>query len=480
MRTEKYNLYWGEIHNHTFCGNISFGNIEDAVNIARGHLDFWAPGEHYNFPGEERPHPMFNWDKISRVVAENYEPGKFVTFPGFEFARENGDYNLYLCRDIPVLPGIKDYPELFAFARRENAIVIPHHIGYKVGCRGMRWDWFDPAIMPLVEIFSMHGSSEDERGPFPLDLPWMGPRETGGTALSGLQQGHVFGFIASSDGHNAYPGSYKMGLAAVYAEELTRESIWSAMRARRTYAVTGDRILLNFELEGQPMGSVCTSGKARSILVEVEGLDALDKIELIKNGRVLWRECASLNRDYDYQESGKFKVRIEWGWGSSEPWQAEGKLSLQGGNILSAVPCFAAPGPNELTLDAGNSAAWKSVTIGNSIFDWKIGRYAREGTNSIVFTIQGNGKTILELKLNGRIFRYSLADLMQGSRVELTRGPFDQKVKFHEPISEDQYYKSINFTDTASHGAKQDFYYVRITQANGQMAWSSPIWVNTT
>ena len=58
----------------------------------------------------------------------------------------------------------------------------------------------------------------------------------------GLRQGHKFGFVASTDHHAGFPGSYGDGMAAVLAEEKTRESIWEAIKARRTYAVTGDRI----------------------------------------------------------------------------------------------------------------------------------------------------------------------------------------------------------------------------------------------
>jgi hypothetical protein len=55
--------------------------------------------------------------------------------------------------------------------------------------------------------------------------------------------------VASTDDHLGYPGAYGEGLAAVYADSLTRESIMEALRARRTYAVNGDRIRLDFKLK---------------------------------------------------------------------------------------------------------------------------------------------------------------------------------------------------------------------------------------
>ena len=109
--------------------------------------------------------------------------------------------------------------------------------------------------MPVAEIFSMHGSSERDGGPFPMDIPWMAIRESGQTVLSALERGCRVGFIASTDEHVGYPGAYRFGLMAAYAADLSREAIWDALRNRRTYAVTGDRIRLDFRIDNHPMGS---------------------------------------------------------------------------------------------------------------------------------------------------------------------------------------------------------------------------------
>lgn len=42
------------------------------------------------------------------------------------------------------------------------------------------------------------------------------------------------------------------------AEERTRESLWEAINARRTYAVTGDKILCDFKINDSWMGSEIT------------------------------------------------------------------------------------------------------------------------------------------------------------------------------------------------------------------------------
>lgn len=474
-----YKLYWGEMHTHTYCGRGVFGKIEDAVEIAKAHLDFWAPGEHLG-----KDHNGFNWSRIKKVIAENNDPGKFVTFSGFEYGSLDGDYNAYFLEDdVPEFTP-EDLPPLVEFARKQNgkAILIPHHTGYKVGCRGTDWDNFSEDVMPLVEIFSMHGSSECEFGPFPMDLHWMAPRATAGTVQAGLAKGKKFGFMASSDGHDAYPGCYKMGLTAVYTKELTRESIWEAFLKRHTYAVTGDRIKLEFNLNNHFMGDDFNDSGRRRISAKVEGDDLLDKVEIIKNNKIFYRTSANLNREYSANQKGRFKIRVEWGWGKNEIVKWEGKLKIQGGRILSAQPCFGSPPPNKILSLDEKSCEWLSHTNGAYFFRWNGNRNGREGTNSIVFEIEGNTGSILFIETRGRNFKYTIKELMESSRIEIMgeRTP-DMwnfpKLKIYEPVPEKQYKTEISLIDDKKEKST-DFYYLRATQANGQMAWSSPIWIN--
>ena len=108
----------------------------------------------------------------------------------------------------------------------------------------------------MVEIFSEHGNAEDDRGPFPYFTHSMGGRETRQHgARRRWQRGLRFGFVGSSDDHAGFPGAYGEGLMAALCEELRASGILEAIRARRTYALTGDRIEVDFTVDGAPMGS---------------------------------------------------------------------------------------------------------------------------------------------------------------------------------------------------------------------------------
>lgn len=66
-----------------------------------------------------------------------------------------------------------------------------------------------------------------------------------------------------SFGSRLLSGMYGHGLMAVLAPALTRADLWAAFRARRVYGVTGDRIALDFTVNGAAMGSQIAAAPLR-------------------------------------------------------------------------------------------------------------------------------------------------------------------------------------------------------------------------
>ena len=107
------------------------------------------------------------------------------------------------------------------------------------------------------------------------------------------------------------------GLTAVFAGELTREAIFDALASRRTYATTGQRILLEFELAGSPMGSV----------VQAEG-KVKGEVTVAAPGEIQFAEVWGLGPD-----SGDWAVVIRW----DDPGrflQEEFEVSIDGGTAV--------------------------------------------------------------------------------------------------------------------------------------------------
>ena len=49
---------------------------------------------------------------------------------------------------------------------------MPHHLSYKQGRRGVNWDIFEEGVSPVVELYSMHGCSENDQAEYPFCIPW--------------------------------------------------------------------------------------------------------------------------------------------------------------------------------------------------------------------------------------------------------------------------------------------------------------------
>ena len=90
--------------------------------------------------------------------------------------------------------------------------------------------------------------------------------------------------MASGDDHTARPGQPSRGLTAILAPSLTREAVFDALAAGRSYATTGQRIWLDFRVDGFLMGQVLTVTlpHSPSIEVQVAGTGVLSTVQVIK------------------------------------------------------------------------------------------------------------------------------------------------------------------------------------------------------
>ena len=292
----KKKLFWGDIHNH--C-NISYavGSLHNALERAKQQLDFcyiighgFEPESDKNNNGEKRYNEINkmhasgarklkkNWPKIQEYLKRYNKPNSFITFLGYEWhSLKHGDYCTYYPGDKGLLLGADSLEELQGNILKHNGFIVPHHIAYPRGFRGIDWDSFNPDVSPFVEIFSRHGCSFDDTSPYPF-LAVMGPRGYYGTAEYGYKLGYRFGLVGSSDDQTGYPGSWGSGRMGVYANSLSRNSIWKAFKKRQVYAVTGDKIKANFKVNGAEIGSEIEDKGKRQIEYNVETCDFLNKI----------------------------------------------------------------------------------------------------------------------------------------------------------------------------------------------------------
>ncbi|MDP6279516.1 MAG: DUF3604 domain-containing protein, partial [Nitrospinota bacterium] len=99
---------------------------------------------------------------------------------------------------------------------------------------------------------------------------------------------------------------YRSGLTCVLSESFTREGVFDALWARRCYATTGERTILDFQVGGSVMGSEirCAAGAPVLIRAQAEGAKPLKRMQIISQGNVVHEHpCSS--------DSGGFEVELE-------------------------------------------------------------------------------------------------------------------------------------------------------------------------
>ena len=122
------------------------------------------------------------------------------------------------------------------------------------------------------------------------------------------------GFVAGSDDHKgrpgaSYPGSSSFGvyggLTCVLARALTREGVWEAIKARRCYATSGQRIALNALADGHPMGSEFSTAVSPRIQIVAEGTANIEEICIVRGLETVYRFPEEMPRN-------RKKLRIKW------------------------------------------------------------------------------------------------------------------------------------------------------------------------
>ena len=287
-----YRLYFGDIHihsNRSGCCHPFNGSQEENYRAARDRwgLDFACLTDH-EYQTEAQ------WAESIELANRYNEPGRFATLPGVEWTSlDYGHKNVYFRDDtapqVSRFDARTDTPErLYAYLKDldQPALCIPHHPAHSRHLTN--WHYHDEEVEPLVELVSNWGNSEAHGASLQSTEEMM----PGCYVQDALARGYHLGFTGSSDGHTLMGGDSP--IMAAYAPDLSRESIFDAMAARRVYATSGAKIKLYFALNRRFMGSIIKVNQYSidalfplRLSVMAEGTANIDRVEVIANGAVI-------------------------------------------------------------------------------------------------------------------------------------------------------------------------------------------------
>jgi len=492
--------FYGDLHNH--CGmSYGHGSLEQALRRARRQLDFVSVTGHAYWPDMPVDDPSVAhivdfhvkgfarldalWPGHFATLAAADEPGRFTVFPGYEIhSFAHGDYTI-VYRDLTPRPILKaDSPaELKPMLQAEagtGAFAFPHHIGYRLGARGINWASLDPELSPVLEIVSMHGCSETSI----MDRPFlhsMGPSDGHSTVRHGLDRGHRFGFLGNTDHHSGYPGSYGHGRSVVYAGSNDRDALWDAIMQRRTGALTGDNAHLFFTMGGAMPGGEVEAGADPRLRVEAVAPGHIDHIDIIRNGNLTRRVTPETEPQPIATDDAVLEtvVVLELGWGArgrQHRWQ--GSLQVEGGEILSVEPRLRGTEIVSPLEGAGDGRDEDEIALDGDRIVFSL--TASSNPNNMTPAMQAIAARVrlrsdagFNLDVDGQRFAATASRLLEGA-VSGNLGPIDSPAFRLLPLPRPQQWqwRGEIALEPLQPG---DWVYVRMRQANGQWAWTSPI-----
>ncbi len=290
-------IRWADLHGHSNLSDGT-GTPDDFLTYARdiAGLDVVCLTDHDHWGMlflDENPHL---WDQIRATATSYNDPGTFVSLVGYEWTNwiHGHRHVLYFEDDGDVLSSIDpDYEtpaQLWDALRGKGALTFAHHSAG--GPVATNWDYVpDPEIEPVTEVASVHGNSEAPDAPYRIYSALQG-----NFVRDVLDKGVQFGFIGSADSHDGHPGLAGLaspsgsGIAALLTDDLTRRGVYDALRARRTYATNGPRIILRAAIDTHKMGTTLPesdSDQTALLFLRAIGTAPLAGIEVIRGGETI-------------------------------------------------------------------------------------------------------------------------------------------------------------------------------------------------
>lgn len=502
-------IYWTDFHSNIHSSQMN--ELEKWYKQVEQIFDFW-PIAYYPYGMRKDATGLDVEDKIDdskiqqdwnqlREFTNKVNNSGYPMFMGYEWQGNglDGDHNVFFedNHQDPKFP--LNYLELIQEYKDVEAIGIPHHTAYALNNRGKNWKNQNDTFSPFAEIYSSHGSSEMDDNSITMDRHiHMGPRCDQTSVSSGLKEGHHFGIIASGDNHSC-PGVYGFGYSAVIAKDKTKEEIWKALKQRHVYGVSKDKIQLDYRIDTAMMGDELEEGK-HTLSINVEGLDTIDRIEIIRNEQR--EELIVGPQELLPNDTDKVTVKfyIEAGWGPdirvfpefiSRKWL--GHLETDG-ILKSVTPCFSTFGQS-IDLQNDKECNFSLTTHSNTTTGKWMGPSAVT-TEGMYFEIEGTLNTKVKLILENQEVELSIKEILEGTRVyaleDEVKNMLNQKYGFKE------YYRSDPFWHNAykfriRKGSLDSWYKQNITreiearshdeirikvyEKNGSCAWSSPIFI---
>jgi hypothetical protein len=283
-----------------------------------------------------------------------------------------------------------------------------------------------------------------------------------------LEEGHQYGLIASTDhgGGCAY--------AVALAERLDVPSLMEAFRARRTYAATTKGMLVDFRIDDHLMGEEVTCRAPPKISVKVRGAAELAELVVFRDAAVF----QSLGRPAP-QPGATIVVTVRMDLTQTpkegETWRLR----------LAAPGCALERITTPVRRNSKHQPPyprWRALDE-EAVFLWPDSFAPDSAEHQFRMKVRGPSDAKLAFEWGDERREAALLDLLDHPVEGATpRGPFKVTAS-QPPDAQVEVAKGLGvreltqeWTDTSA-GPGDHWYYARAVQVDGEIVWSSPIFV---
>jgi hypothetical protein len=476
--------YWGDLHAQS-GETIGTNPAESYIKYARDKAFVDMVGHQ----GNDFQITDAFWAELNRLTKAYEAPGRFVAVPGYEWSGNTGmggDRNIFfrhegrpIHRSSRVLTREESAPDsdcytahdIFRALQGEDCLMVAH-----VGGRYADLNYaHDKRLERTVEVHSTWGTFE-----------WL--------LHDAFALGYRVGVVCHSDDHKGRPGATRPGastfgaiggLTCYFMPELTRDALFAALRKRHHYGTTGTRLFVDlaatfaqdvagfsedpqlgpaqeFPVREARMGDIIRPGAIpMRLAAEVIGTAPIERVDVLHGTHVVQTE-----RPYAAADLGK-RVRILWegaeyrGRGRETHWR--GALKVAGNRIARFAPVnFLNPERRVIETEPGAALSWTSVTTGN--------------VAGIDLWLEGPASGALAIDTNIVSGAIDLATLGERT-IAFDGGGLGRKLSVYRLPDEDWSRRLSLHHDVTFAGDADLPVYIRVTQADGHQAWTSPIYL---
>lgn len=411
----QFAAYFGQLHSHTAEYSDGAGTLNEALNYVadipeNDNVDFVAFTDHSNyFDSTSAPNPAealydtskmtsasankwtaynnaidnFNASSPDRIALAGYEmtwsggPGHINTFntPGI-VSRNNSTLN-----NKTGDAGLQAYYQLLTEAGNNSVQSINqlNHPGTTFG-NFSDFAYYTPALDNYVQLVEV-GNGEGQIGAggyYPSYEQY----------IMALDKGWHVAPTNNQDNHKGSWGNANDARNVIYADSLTEDGLFDAIRERRLYATEDKNLEISYTLDGHMMGSQLGTedvGENVDIAVTVydpDYNDAISKVEVVVNsGRVAytWDSIPA---------SGELSCTIPAAYSYYFI-----RVTQMDGNLAVTAPVWVGEvlklGIDSVTSDTANPVTDEELTITANLFNSEI---TAATATSVVFSVDGEVK----------------------------------------------------------------------------------------